>query len=123
MFHRPGLAHDLAAALTDTFAGGGCILYGDRDVPETVAEVVLGRVPVPGELDHRVLRLVAVSDERERESPVRVFVAAQQIHPEHLGIKGERTVEVADPYHRVQDPHVRTSRQFPAPAFTGLGGM
>ena len=69
------------------------------------AQVVgLRLAPIVGQLDHRVVALVAVTDKGEGELPARVISFAQQLHSEQIGIKLQRRVKIADPDHRVQEP-------------------
>ena len=76
---------------------------------EAVAEVVGFRVPVVRELDHRLLALVAISHEGEREAAVGIVLAPQELHPEDVGIEADRSLEIADADHRVKDAHGVTS--------------
>src|SRR5947199_111716 len=65
------------------------------------------RVPVVRELAHRVVALVAVADEGEREAAARVVRAAEQPHAEHVAVEAERALEVPDPEHGVEHAHGR----------------
>jgi hypothetical protein len=86
-------------------AGGLGVVDLEGDVAVAGAEVVGGGVPVVGQLEHGGLGLGAVADEREGEAAVRVVAAAQQLHAEHVGVEGERALQVADPEHGVEDAH------------------
>src|SRR3569623_1902894 len=105
MLHRPGLARHFAAALFVFVASGAYIVHADGDMHKSVAELVLVHAPVVGELDHRLLALVSVADEGERELAVGIILATQQLHAEHVGVERERAVELADPQHGVQYAH------------------
>src|SRR5207237_4788618 len=87
--HRAGLARDLAALRLHGLARLVDIGHAERDVAEAVAEIVGLRVPVVGELDHRLLALVAVAHEGERELAVGIVLAPQQLHAEHSGVEAE----------------------------------
>src|SRR3569623_466851 len=105
MLHRPGLARHFAAALFDFVASGANIVHADGDMPKGVAELVLVHAPVVGELDHRLLALVAVADEGERALAVGIILAAQPVPADHCGGDRARAVEIADPEHGVQYVH------------------
>src|SRR3989344_5233334 len=66
VFHRPGLARHLAAALFDFRAGFVGVVHLDRDVAEPFAEIVFPGTPVVGQLDDRVFGFRTVTDEGER---------------------------------------------------------
>ena len=63
MLHRPGLTGDLATTCADVFAGLVDIFDFRGDMPVAVAQLVLFHAPVVSQLDHAVVRLVAVTDE------------------------------------------------------------
>jgi hypothetical protein len=69
------------------------------------ADLVVLDAPVVGQFDHCAILFVLVADEGEREFPVRIVVAPEQAHAEHLGVEGQRLVEVADSEHGVQESH------------------
>src|SRR3569833_4032110 len=75
MLHRPGLARHLAAALFDFVAGGADIVHAGGDMPKGDAELVLVHAPDVGELDRRLLALVAVAAGGERALAVGKFLA------------------------------------------------
>lgn len=64
-----------------------------------VAKLVRFDAPVVGELDHRPLRLILKAHEGQRELALRVIMAAQETHSEHLGVEGDGAVEI-DPESR-----------------------
>ena len=49
--------------------------------------------------------LLVVADEGQGEAPLGVILAAQQAHPEDLGVEGQRSIEVADAKHGVKNSH------------------
>ena len=103
--HRPGVAHDAAALGADRRAGGLDVLTTDGDVPIGVTQGVSVGVPIPGELEHRSFALVAVAHESEGVAARLVIAAAQQAHAQNLGVEGDRTLQVADPKHGVEQTH------------------
>src|SRR2546428_855443 len=105
VLHRPGLAHDPGPLGAQLVAGAIDVLDAERDVPEAGAELVELRVPVVRELEDGVVALVAVADEGEREAAVRVVLAAQEPHAEHVAVEAERALEVPDPQHGVEHAH------------------
>src|SRR5579862_5236643 len=68
MLHRTRLAHDVDALLFEVGASFVDVVDAERDVSVGAAEVVLRSAPVPGQLDDRVVLLVAVTDEGDRKS-------------------------------------------------------
>ncbi len=105
MLHWPGLADDPGPLGAQLVAGAIDVLDAERDVPEAGAELVALRVPVVRELEDGVVALVAVADEGEREAAVRVVLAAQGPHAEHVAVEAERALEVPDPQHGVEHAH------------------
>ncbi len=69
------------------------------------AEIVPGCVPIVRQFDRRLFRFRPVTDERQRESAVRVVLPAQHMHTEHVGVELERSLEIADPEHGVEYAH------------------
>ena len=67
----------------------------------TVADVVGFRVPVVGELDHGTLVFVLVTHEGQREAPLRIVFAAQEMHAHDVGVEHQGTIQVADAQHGV----------------------
>src|SRR5581483_7452846 len=105
VLHRARLADDLDALRAEAIARRVDVLHAEGDVAEAVSDIVRLRVPVVGELEHGVRRLVAVADEREREAAAGKVVAAQELHPERARVERERLLEVVHPDHRVQHAH------------------
>ena len=108
MLHRPGLTGDLAAAALHFLARLVGVIDRDRDVAVGVAELVFFHAPVAGELEHRRIRLLAVADEGEGEFTLRVVLAAQQPHAEHLGVETQRFFKISHPQHGVKHSHIET---------------
>lgn len=107
MLHRPRLTGDLAATGADVCAGLVDIFDFQGNMPVAVAQLVFFHAPVVGQLDHAVVRLVAVADEGQGELAFRIILAAQQGHAQHLGIEGDGFFHVADAQHGMQQSHVR----------------
>ena len=89
------------AALPDPGTGGRGVVHLQGDVTETTALVVVVDTVVLGKLDCGLLRLRAVSHERERELAVNeasftVVMLAQQAHTQHPGAKANGAFQVAD---------------------------
>src|SRR5262249_35831791 len=105
VLHGTGLTHDLATKGADALAGPVDVVGADRDVAESIAEIVVLRVPVVRELDDGRRRLVAVADEREREAARLVVAPAQELHAEHAGVERERLLEIVHPDHGVEHAH------------------
>src|SRR5436853_341118 len=80
------LARERAAGAADLPAGGSHIGHADGHVPESGAEVVAVDAVVVGELEHRVLALIAVSHERQRVLLLGAIGRAQQVHAERFGV-------------------------------------
>ncbi|MNI93117.1 hypothetical protein D3C73_1510140 [compost metagenome] len=58
-----------------------------------------------GQLDHAVVRLVAVADEGQGELAIRIILAPQQGHAQHVGVEGDGFIQIADSQHGVQQSH------------------
>ena len=101
VLHRAGFASDLAAAFLDLVTGFVGIVDFQGDVAVAAAQVVLVGVPVVGQLDDGAFGLVLVADKGQRELAVRIVVAAQDAHAEHVGVEVDGFVEVADSQHGV----------------------
>jgi hypothetical protein len=52
---------------------------------------------------------IAIADKRQGESAIRVILLSQQFHTQHFGVKPDGTVEVTNPQHGVQNPHLYSS--------------
>src|SRR5512139_1910005 len=78
VLHRAGFAHDLDPFSAQALAGPIDIGDADGKMAEGIAEVVVVRVPVVGQLDDAVGILVAVADEGERKTAARIILFAQQ---------------------------------------------
>ncbi|MNJ72953.1 hypothetical protein D3C77_696750 [compost metagenome] len=105
MLHRTGFAGDLAAAFLDLVTGFIGVVDFQRDVAVAVAQVVLVGVPVVGQFNDRAFGLVLIAHEGQRELAVRVIIAAQDAHAEHVGVEIDGLVEVADSQHGVEHTH------------------
>src|SRR5262249_19143077 len=75
------------------------------DVAIPGADVVALGVPVPGELEDRLLVLRAEPHEGEREAAARVVLAPQEPHPEHLAVEAQGLVQVVHAQHGVEQAH------------------
>ncbi len=69
------------------------------------SHVVTFRAPVVGQLDLCMARVVAVAHERKRVFVFRIFRGTQQLHAQHLGVKIDGTLEIADAQHGVEKSH------------------
>jgi hypothetical protein len=76
-------------------------------------DLVGSGIPVVGQFEHRVGRFVAVADESQRKSSVRIVGAPQLAHAEHLSVEGKCTIEVADAQHGMKYSHGNSSAVWP----------
>jgi len=63
--------------------------------------IVIGAVVV-SQLKLGMLRVVAVADKSQAVFVLGVFRSAQQLHAEHLGVKIDRALEIANAQHGVE---------------------
>src|SRR5262249_43269284 len=106
VLHRARLADDLGPLAPELVAGLVDVVDAERDVPGGGGG--LG-VPVVRELDHGVIALVTVADEGQCESPAGIVVPTEKPHAQHVAVEAERALEVSDPEHRMEHPHVADS--------------
>ena len=76
MFHRPWLTSNPAPATADVLAGLVDVFDFQRDMAVALAQIVLVDAPVVSQFQHAVMRLVAVTDERQGEFAFRVVFTA-----------------------------------------------
>src|SRR5579883_459209 len=101
--HRARRPRDLDAGLAQLLAGRIDIGHADREMAEGGADRIrLLLIPVIGELDHRIGRLVAIADKGEGVAAFRDFALAQHLHAEEPRIEIERLLEVEYAQHGVQ---------------------
>ena len=105
VLHRARFAGDLATAAANILAGLVDVLDFQSDVAVSGTQLIVLDAPVVGQLDHTVMRLVAVTDEGQGELAVRIILAAQQGHAQHLGVEGDGFVQIADTQHGMQQSH------------------
>src|SRR6059036_729129 len=80
VLHRPGLTHDLDPFCLELGARLVDVIHAYGQVTESVAQLVTGRSPVIGQLNHRIVLLVAVADKRQSEFAAGVVLVAQELH-------------------------------------------
>jgi hypothetical protein len=102
MLHRAGFARDLAAQRAHLITGGSGVGHFHGNMAVAVAQFIAGGVPVMGELNHRVVSLVAVTNKSQGETAFWVVGAAQQAHTQHFGVKTQRGIQIANAQHGVQ---------------------
>ena len=107
MLHRAGLAYHLAPGRANLLAGAVHIQHFNGDVAVSAAQIIAAGIPIPGQLQHRVFGLVAITDKGIGKAAVRVVLAAQQGHAEHFGVEGDGFFEVSNTEHGVQNSHDR----------------
>src|SRR6185436_8956282 len=105
MLHWPSLACHLSSAFFYFVAGSVGVIDFQCDMTVTAAEVVFRGIPIVRKFAHRLLVFVAVADEGERETPIRIVSLPQHLHAEYLGIEIDRTLEVAHSQHGMEDSH------------------
>src|SRR5690606_23884268 len=76
MLHGPRLTRNPAATLFHFLAGliGIVHFYGDMSVART--KVIFFNVPVVGQLQYGAIRLILITDKRQRELPLGIILAA-----------------------------------------------
>ena len=117
MLHRPGLPHHPTALVRDSRAGGVDVVHTQSNVAIAITVVVGMRVPVVGELQHRLLGFRPIAQKGEGEAAVWILLAAQQLHPHHFGVKGDGTLQISDPEHGVQHSHGQLTPRKSSSAF------
>ena len=115
--HRTGLPNHLAPLGLDRRTGGVHILDTKGDVAVGITEVIGVGIPVVGQLQNGVVALGAEPDKSQGETTVGVVPAPQQGHAKHVGIEGQRALQISDPKHGVQHPHGRRSALVITPTF------
>src|SRR3990167_1269656 len=111
VLHRPRLAGDLAAKGTDVITGLVDIRHFQGDMAVAGAQLIAVHTPVVGQFDHAVVRLVAGADEGQGELAVRVILAPQQGHAQHVGVEGDGFIQIANSQHGVQQSHQVSPRR------------
>ena len=81
------------------------IRHAQSDVAIGCAHDIAVGAVVVGQLDFGMVRVVAVTDKRQAVFVFRVFGRTQQFHAEHLGIKIDRALEIANAKHGVKKAH------------------
>src|SRR5262249_43533692 len=81
------------------------VVDAERDMPVAVSDLVARRVPVVGELDLGVLRVLAVAQEGEGELAFGKVFARDELHPEHVAVERDRALEITHAQHGVEDAH------------------
>ncbi len=93
------MVHESAASRVD-------IIDRIGQVPERPTDPVGFRIPVPGELDLRVV-VAGRSEENQRVTPRFVLVPTQFSKAQGVAIERERLREIGDTHHGVQVLHAR----------------
>ena len=101
-FDGPGLARHIAATLLDLVACPVHVAHAKGDVTKRTAHVVTVHTVVVGQLNLRMLGVVAVADERQRVFVLQVFRRAQQLHAQNGGVKIDRALQIANADHGVK---------------------
>ena len=70
-----------------------------------IAQIVLVLIPVKGQLQHRAPGFRLIAHKNIGEAAFRVFLAAQLLHAQHLGIEGHGPIQIAHAQHGMQDSH------------------
>src|SRR5262249_7018085 len=97
MLHRPRRTRDLDAFLCEIRAGTVKVGHADSEMAEAAADGIgLLLAPIMGQLDHRIVVLVAIADEGQRELAAGIVLAPQQLHAEVAGIEIDRFLQVED---------------------------
>ena len=74
------------------------------------ADFVAFGTPVVGQFEFGLGRIAFVTEKSQAVLVVRVFGPAQQLHTQHLGVKINRALEVANAQHSVKKSHREVSR-------------
>ena len=96
MLHRPGRARNPAATLFDFVTGFVGVIDFQRYMSVAGAKIILGRVPVVSQLEHRLLVFGAISNECERKTAVGIIVLPQHLQDGARGLIPE-TPKPGDP--------------------------
>ena len=105
MLHGTRITSDLDPLLPQVVTGGVHVGHSDGDMAEAVADVVLVRVPVVGQLDDGGVILGAVTHEGVGEAAGLVVLLLQDLHPQSVTVEFEAFIQVLDPNHGVNDSH------------------
>ena len=107
---RARLAGDLGTGGTQGVAGGIDVVRFQRDMAVGRAQFVLAHPPVVGQLDHRIIFLVTVTDEGQGVLVLAVLALAQQRHAEYAGVEVDGALQIADTQHGMQNSHCSVLR-------------
>jgi hypothetical protein len=106
MFHGTGLAHDLNALSAKFIAGFVNVRHTERDVPETIADVIGVRIPIISKFDDCVGLFRTITDKDIGEPARRIFSFLQEFHTEPIAVEFQTLIEIIDSDHRVDDFHI-----------------
>src|SRR5438046_7215225 len=99
------LAGDRASFFAHRAACRGGVGNLDGDMSVSGVEIVSIDAVIVGQLQHRVLSLVVIADERQRVFLFRPIGGPQKRHAEHAGVKTDRALQVAHAKHGVKNTH------------------
>src|SRR5262249_29292904 len=85
------------------------------DVAEGGAELVGVGIPIVGELEHGLLVLRAIADERQGEAARGVVLLAEQRHAQDATVESQRLFQVVHAEHGVQQSHALAYKGGDAP--------
>src|SRR5450830_644689 len=104
-FYGTGLTRDVAAIGARCVTGSDDIFCRNGDMAISRAQVVAAGAVVIGQFQFRVVRVRTITNESQGVLVFRIVAGAQQLHAQHFGVKIDRTLQVADPQHGVQNTH------------------